>query len=149
VRQTLDTVDAFLLELDGEILIVLAEERRGALGEHALDGFRIVALVRGHELDGVAGRDLHEGWLEHHHTIRSLVEELDFDLRRPGAPGQNQNRRGGGQHRNLFHDSRFFPVSWNLRPGFTGLSGIRYRRLVLRRLRQRNLRADLWAKRLS
>ena len=50
MRQALDAVDAFLLELDGSILVVLAEEWRCALGQHALDRFRVVAFVRGHEL---------------------------------------------------------------------------------------------------
>jgi hypothetical protein len=93
VRQTLHAIDAGLVESDRDVLVHLAEERRGVGRQHAFDRLGIVTLAGGDELHGVAGLDLDQRGLEDHRALGSLVEHLHLDL--GGAGGAREQKRGG------------------------------------------------------
>lgn len=82
VRKALHAVHAFLLELDGNVFTLFADEGLCTDRKRAPDGLGVVALVGGRELHDVTGCDLHEGW-PNTTAIGPLVEQLNLNLRRP------------------------------------------------------------------
>jgi hypothetical protein len=92
MRRAFDAVDSGLIEFYGYMLTVLASEGGPAVRQHTLDTLGIMSLVSRHELDGVAGRNPYESWLENHHSFSALVQHFDFHFGRIGTTGNHHSR---------------------------------------------------------
>jgi len=103
VRHAFDAIDALLVDGEGDRLADLALEGLRALRDHAVDAGRVVALVGGHEGDGVAGSGLDVVRLEDHDAVGALVEHLHLMVGRMRGAGQHQGGKGRRDQGYLVH----------------------------------------------
>jgi hypothetical protein len=103
MRRALDAIGSGLGESDDHFLAHGAFEIFGALGQHALDGLGIMALVGGQEGHGVSRRDLRQGRLEHHDAIGTLIEHLHLEVGGESWRGSQCDNRDCGQNLKGLH----------------------------------------------
>lgn len=136
VRKALHAVHAFLLELDGNVFTLFADEGLCTDRKRAPDGLGVVALVGGRELHDVTGCDLHEGW-PNTTAIGPLLSSLISTSAAQTVPAHRQAHRES-QNRQFLNVSTL--LGW-ISPELADVRECRYPLPPAGNLSQRNVAA--------